>query len=82
MVFHIRNRHSECQIALQIAQGGLQGQGFTQAKEVVGLIIQAKECTGKAAEAAIQSNGVLAFSLTFSSKFTVPLSASCCVSES
>ena len=51
---------TEEQVALQVAEVGLHAQRFAQTEEVVGLIVEAEEGAGEAADAAIQADGVLA----------------------
>ena len=54
---------AEVQVAREVADVGLHAQGFAQSEEVVGLVVQADEGAGEAADAAIQADGVLALLL-------------------
>ena len=60
LVAEVRLGKAELQVALQIAEVGLHAQRLTQAQEVVGLVVEAEEGAGEAADAAIQADGVLA----------------------
>jgi len=53
----------EEQIARETAGVGLDTEGFAESEEVVGLIIEAEEGAGETADAAVESDGVLAFFL-------------------
>ena len=50
-------------VRADVAQIALQAEGFTQAEEVVGLVVDAQESARQAAQAAVQADGVLALFL-------------------
>src|SRR6201999_3610106 len=60
LVAEVRLVKAEENVALHLAQVGLQAQRFAQTQEVVGLIIQADKRAAQAAHAAIQADRVLA----------------------
>ncbi len=62
-VAHVGLREAEEELAAHVAQVALQAEGFTQAEEVVGLVVNAEEGARKAADAAIEADGVLALFL-------------------
>ena len=63
LVAEIRLVEGEEKIAGKAAGVGLDAEGFAEAEEVVGLVIQAKEGAGETADASIQPDGVLALLL-------------------
>ena len=56
-------REAEEELAAHVAQVALQAERFAQAEEVVGLVVDAQEGAGQAADAAVQADGVLALLL-------------------
>src|SRR5271157_18497 len=62
-VAHVGLREGEHEGAADVAQIALQAERFAEAEEVVGLVIDAQEGAGKAAQAAVHAYGVLALLL-------------------
>ena len=58
-------REAKQELAADVAQVALQAEGFAQAEEVVGLVVDAQEGAGEAADAAVEADGVLALFLDF-----------------
>jgi hypothetical protein len=59
----------ERELAADAAQVCLHAQSFAEAEEVVGLIVDADECAGKAADAAVHADRVLALFLHLEQQF-------------
>ncbi len=54
---------AEHELPADVAQVALQAEGFAQAEEVVGLVVDAQERARQAADAAVHADGVLALLL-------------------
>ncbi len=54
---------AERQVARKVADIGLDGEGFAEAEEVVGLVVEPDERAGQAGDAAVQADRVLALFL-------------------
>ena len=78
----IRLREAEKELAAHVADVALNAQGFAQAEEVVGLVIHSEEGAGESADAAIETDGVLAFLLDLEEQVDGTASAFWCASES
>ena len=60
---HVGLREAEEELAAHVAEVALHAERFAQAEEVVGLVVDAEERAGEAADAAVQADGVLALFL-------------------
>ena len=56
-------RESEEELAAHVAEVALHAERFAETEEVVGLVVEAEEGAGEAADAAVEADGVLALLL-------------------
>ncbi len=62
-IVHVGLREAEQELAAYVAEVALHAERLAQAEEVVGLVVDAEERARKAADAAIEADGVLALLL-------------------
>jgi len=63
---------AEHEAALNVAELRGEGESFAEAEKIVGLVGESDERAGQAADAALQTDGCLPFSLSFRVRSTVP----------
>ena len=63
LVAEVRLVEPQAEVAREIADIGLHGEGLAQAEEVVGLVGKADEGAGETGDSAVETDGVLAFLL-------------------